>query len=112
RRRKGADGIGSHLSCDHLPQKERTTHGYQSSGDPQQLLSPRPSVDRPDTDPQRVQAPSRNDEAHAIKQRALSGRKFGSVRVSMKYGEEANEGRGNPQRRADFEHYSSTEQNC
>jgi len=47
-------------------------------------------MDRTDTDPQRVQAPGRNDEAHAIKQRALAGRQFGSVRVPVEYGEKAN----------------------
>ena len=31
-------------------------------------------MDRTDPDPQRVQAPSRYDEAHAIKQRVLAGR--------------------------------------
>ena len=53
-------------------------------------------MDRADTDPQRVQAPSRDDEAHAVKQRALAGRQFGSVRVPVEDGEEADQRRGNP----------------
>src|ERR1022692_4661502 len=106
--RTRADEIGSHLSCDCLPQKEPTTDGYQPSGYTDEFLSPRPSMDRTDPDPQRVQAPCRNDEAHAIKQRALAGRQFGSVCMPVEYGEEADQRRGNTQGRAHFEHYGST----
>ena len=61
--------------------------------------------------PKCVQTSGRNDEAHAVKQRALAGRQFGSVRVSVEDGEEANQRRRNTQRRANFEHYGSTKKN-
>ncbi len=80
------------------------------AGDPQQSLSPRPSVDRADADPQRMQASGRNDEAHAVEQSALAGRQFGSVRMPVEDGEEANQRRRDTQRRAHFEHHRGTEQ--
>src|SRR5271167_2287679 len=107
-RRTRAGEIESHFSCDRLPHEERTTDNYQSSGNAEQPLSPRPSVGRANANPQGMQAPSRNDEAHAIKQRALAGRQFGSVRMPVEYGEKANQRRGNTQGRTHFEHYGST----
>src|SRR5271165_3439053 len=100
--RTTADEIGSHLSCDRLPHEECAPDNNQSSGNPQQFLSPRPAMDRTDADPQSVQTTSGDHEAHAIQQRALAGWEFSPMCMSMEYGEESNQRRGNTQGRADF----------
>ena len=53
-------------------------------------------MNRADADPQCVQASGGDHEAHAIQQRALTGRQFGSVRVAVKDGEEADQRSRNP----------------
>src|SRR5215469_6533980 len=56
-----------------------------------ELLSPCPPMDRADANSQRVQAPGGNHEANAVEYCALAGRKFGSVRMSVKDGEESHQ---------------------
>ena len=57
------------------------------------FLSPSPSMHCADADSERVQASSSHHESHAVEQRALAGRKFGSVRVAVEDREEPDQRR-------------------
>ncbi len=69
-------------------------------------------MDSSNANSHRMQASRRNDEAHAVEQGALPGWQLSSVRVSVEYGEEADQRRGNTEGRTHFEHYGSPKENC
>src|SRR4249919_2054410 len=73
---------------DRLPHEKDTTDRHHSACGAQQILAPCPSVDGTDADSQRMQTSGRDHEAHAVKQGALTWRKFGPMGVTMKDGED------------------------
>ena len=86
----------SSASCERLPEEERAAAGDHAAGKAQHFLSPSPAMNRADADPHCVQASGRDDEAQAVEQRALAGRQFGAVRVSVEDGEEADQPAATP----------------
>jgi hypothetical protein len=62
-------------------------------------------VDGADPDSRRVQTAGRDDETHAVEERALPRWELGSVRVSMEDGEESDQRGRRGERRTRFEHH-------
>ena len=90
-----------HATAFHM--KNDASRGDHRARAAQQVPSPGPAVDGADADAHRMQAPGRDDEAHAVEQRALARRQFGAVRMAVEDREASDHQRRDDQRRPHLE---------